>query len=187
MEVRPSKASTGERGLALKQRRAEAVGDSGIIDWQRLDRTITWIKDRQCQATFVYAFWLFDYGRNARDHGVSLLKAEDKHPDWFVHAETADKILDAHTSPKSSISPNFLSVFPDALSSRPLLGSLLLGSNDSCYKRQDEMWWACESDLTRGGRSLLKKLDHLYERRHILVTFVESPTDEASGPRDPAS
>lgn len=162
------------------------MGDSGIIDWERLDRTLPWVKQRQGHSTFVYAFWLADYGRATRDHGVSLLKAEGRHPDWYVHAESADHVLVAYTPPKSSVSPNFMQVFADKLSSKPLLGSLLLGTVDACYKRLDQMWWACEADLTGQGRRLLRKLDHLYERRHILVTFVEGPTDEQSGPRDPA-
>lgn len=163
------------------------MGDSGIIDWQRLDRMLPWIKYGQEHATFVYAFWLADYGRTTRDHGVTLLKTEGRHPDWYLHAETADHVLVAYTPPKSSVSPNFTQVFADKLSSKPLLGSLLLGTNDACYKRMDQMWWACEADLTSKGRRLIRRLDRLYERRHILVTFVEGPTDEQSGSRDPAS
>jgi hypothetical protein len=163
------------------------VGDSGIIDWERLDRAATWTKDRQDESTFVYAFWLADYGRNTQDDGVTVLKADGRHPDWYLHCETADHVLVAYTPPTASISPNLTQVFADKQSSKPLLGSLLLGTADVCYKHMDQMWWACDADLTGRGRRLLRKLDHLYERRHILITFVEGPTDETSGPRDPAT
>jgi hypothetical protein len=162
------------------------VSDSGIIDWGRLDRLLPWVKYQHGYATYVYAFWLVDYGRNERDHGVALLKAEGRHPDWYLHAETADHVLAAYAPPKAFVSPNFEKVFGDKLQAKPLLGSLLLGTNNACYKRMDQMWWACEADLTYKGRRLLRRLDHLFERRHILVTFVEGPTDEASGPRGPA-
>jgi hypothetical protein len=163
------------------------VSNSGIIDWDRLDRSLPWIKYRTGYSTSVFAFWLADYGRSRRDHGVTLLKAQDRHPDWFLHAETADHVLAAYPPPKSSISPNYSQVFGVGLQAKPLLASMLLGTADAYYQMRDRMWWADHHDLTRRGRRLITNLDHLYERCSVLVTFVEgkSPSDETSGPRGP--
>lgn len=162
------------------------MGSSGYIDWHRLDRTMGWVKHRAGQHTYVYAFWLVDFGRNDRDRGVSLLK-DGTHPDWFIHAETADHLLGAYANPTVSVSPNFTRVFDNHLSSRPLLASLLLGTADSIYKttsEQDRLWWAAKDDLTRPGKRLLKDMNKLYERDAHLITFIDTPTDERVGPRD---
>jgi hypothetical protein len=163
------------------------VGNSGYIDWHRLDTSMPWIRQRQGEHTYVYAFWLVDYGRATKDHGVGLLKNESEHPDWFVHAATADHVLAAYTAPQTIVSPNFQSVFADNLSARPLLGSVLLGSTDCSYRNGDQfLWWAADQDLTRRGRRLIKDLNQLYLRPPVLVTFVDVPTDGTGGSRDPS-
>lgn len=168
------------------------MGSSGYIDWRRLDSSLPWIAYRQGYHTYVFAFWLVDYGHNDLDHGITMLKAEDKHTDWFLHAGTADHVLAAYPHPTSLMSPNFHHVFDEGLSARPLLGSLLLGTADACYRTLDRMWWAGDKDLTRRGRRQLKNLERLYERPAVLVTFVEGritsdpafrPTDENNNPR----
>lgn len=158
------------------------MGSSGLINWHRLDNTLPWVRWRQGERTSVFAFWLVDYGSASKDHGVALLKAEDRHPDWFLHAETADHVLAAYPPPKAAVSPNHHAVF-EGFQSRPLIGSLLLGSIDACYRRMERMWWASEDDLTWRGKRLLKKLNQLYEREAILVTFVENPADDSGSPR----
>lgn len=150
------------------------MGNSGIIDWTRLDRLPSWTHRADGQFTFVFAFWLVDYGRSNHDDGVAVLKPGSEHPDWFLHAENADHVLAAYYPPKASVSPNYGMVFGDKLQTRPLLGSLLLATTDGVYERNGEMWWAGTADLTFRGRRLVKKLDRLYERPHHLVTFVEA-------------
>lgn len=161
------------------------MSDSGIIDWNRLDRLLPWIKYRTGYSTSVFAFWLADYGRSRRDHGVTVLKPEGRHPDWFLHSETADHVLDAYPPPKSSISPNYTQVFGDKLHAKPLLAAMLIGTTDAYYQQRERIWWASHDDLTRKGRRLIRKLDGLYERPSVLITFVDGPTDESSGPRGP--
>lgn len=163
------------------------MSDSGIVDWGRLDRMLPWIKYRTGQSTSVFAFWLADYGRSRRDHGVTLLKDEGRHPDWFLHSETADHVLAAYPPPKAAISPNYAQVFGDRLHAKPLVAAMLLGTTDACYQMRERMWWASHDDLTRKGRRLIRALDDLYERPSVLVTFVEGLTDETSGPRGPVS
>lgn len=166
------------------------MGCSGYINWHRLDRTLGWVKNRSGYHTYVYAFWLADYSwladrGHSRDAGVAMFK-DHPHPDWFVHSETADHILVAFTPPDSYASPNVTDVFENnTLASRPLLGSLLLGTSDTVYlSEQDQYWWAHRDDLTWIGRRVLKALDRLYEREPVLVTFVDAPTDESGSPRD---
>jgi len=162
------------------------VGCSGYVDWFRLDRTLPWIRQRQGLRTSVFAFWTVDYGTSEIDHGVSLVKAEGRHPDWFLHAETADHVLTAYPHPKSMVSPNFKAVFDNSLVAKPLLGAVLIGTADGVYRSLDRWWWAGPDDLTWRGKRLMKHLNRLYERDGTLVTFVEGVTDEDNGPRDPS-
>lgn len=162
------------------------MGSSGFVDWHRLDRTLPWVRRNTGQSTYVYAFWLVDYGKADKDTGVSLFKPDGAHPDWFIHSDTADHVLAAYTNPHTLISPNFERVFDNKLASRPLLGSLLLGTTNAAFHgRNDLMWWCSHDDLTWWGRNLLKQFDKLYLRQSILVTFVDRPTDENGGSRDP--
>lgn len=159
------------------------MGNSGYVDWHRLDRTLPWVKVNNQHHTYVYAFWLVDYGSCKRDHGVALFKAEGRHPDWFVHADTADRVLAAYTTPSTVVSPNFTEVFGNKLSSGPLLASVLLGTSDAMYQLRPDgsLWWCDREDLVRKGKRLLGNLDELYGRKAILVTFLDRPTDENSG------
>lgn len=148
---------------------------------------LPWVKVNGQQHTYVYAFWLVDYGTASKDHGVSLLKTSDRHPDWFVHAETADRVLAAYTTPSTWVSPNVRDVFDNHLSASPLLAAVLLGTADVMYMTNSEgrLWWCDRGDLSWSGKRLLRRLDRLYERRAVLVTFLDRPTDENSSPRDP--
>jgi len=165
------------------------MGYSGYVDWHRLDRTSWWSRNRAGQHTYVYAFWLVDYGRSDTDHGVTLLKAEGAHPDWFLHAETADQVLAAYTRPSMSVSPNFRHVFGNNLAAKPLLGALLLGTADAVYRTvyegKDSAFRCTFDDLTRAGKKLMRANNKLYERPAHLVTFVDNVTDENSGSRGP--
>lgn len=183
-------SSSGVCGPAFQHLvgRTTPLGSSGYVDWHRLDRTLPWIKVNNHHHTYVYAFWLVDYRQPVDDHGVDLLKPEGKqHPDWFVHADTADRVLAAYTTPDTIVSPNFTQVFATDLSSRPLLASMLFGTADAMYMRGSagQAWWCDPTDLTWRGKLLLKQMDRLYERPSVLVTFLDKPTDENTGPRDP--
>lgn len=143
-----------------------------------------WVRQRTGHHTYVFAFWLVDYGRNETDRGVGLLKEDGTHPDWFVHADSADHVLGAYANPKTLVSPNFDRVF-DTLSSKPLLAAALLGTADAVYRtaNEDRLWWAADPDFTRAGKKLIKDMNKLYERDAHLVTFIEAPTDGTTGPR----
>lgn len=156
---------------------------SGYINWHRLEARLGWGRHRQGGKTYIAAFWTVDYGRNKRDTGVGLLKNGD-HPDWFLHADAADTLVAAYLPDKAAASPNYAEVFDSDWVARPLLGSVLLGSTDAVFRSRTQWWWASSDDLTRHGQSLIKKLDRLYEREAHIITFIERPTDEASGPRD---
>lgn len=163
------------------------MGCSGYVDWHRLDRTLPWVRQRHGPRTYVIAFWTVDYGGATRDHGVRLMKDEGRHPDWFLHAESADHVLAAYPHPTSLVGPNFNAVFDKGLlESQPLLASVLLGTADAAYSTLDRMWWARPGDLTRRGKKLMKDLNRLYERDGTLITFIENATDENIGPRDPS-
>lgn len=164
------------------------MGNSGYVDWHRLDRTLPWVKVNQQHHTYVYAFWLADYGTATSDHGVSLFKAEGAHPDWFIHAQTADQVLAAY-QPASWFSPNHRQAYGPDLAAYPLLGCLLLGTADAMYMRggADHPWWCDTDDLVLRGRLLLKQMSHLYEREAVLVTFLDRPTDENSAPEVPGT
>lgn len=150
----------------------ESVGHTGYIDWQRLARTRTW--SAAGGNTFVYAFWLADYGRNTSDHGVGLLKGEGAHPDWFLYADNADKVLFSVLPDGLELSPNAVEVFDTTLTSAPIVASTLLGSAASTYvSSANQYWWAAHNDLTRAGKRLVKELSMLYLRAPVLVTFLE--------------
>lgn len=154
------------------------MGYSGHVNWSRLDRTHPWIRN-QDRHTSVYAFWPVDYRHPRRDHGVGLFKAQDRHPDWFLHAETADHVLTAYVRPTMVVSPNLTEVFDDDLVARPLLASVLLGTANAVYRTHEElMWWCAVEDLTLKGRLLVTQLSHLYERDPVLVTLVDGASDE---------
>lgn len=164
------------------------MGHSGLVNWHRLERTLPWVKVNGQQHTYVYAFWLVDFGRLTRqDSGVEVLKQPGGHPDWFIHAQTADRVLDAFLNPDTWVSPNRGLVFDDASVARPLLASMLVGTSDGMYQTSQEgqLWWCDYGDLTWRGRVVVRHLNDLYERRAILLTFLDKPTDEDNGPRDP--
>lgn len=165
------------------------MGSSGYVNWHKLDRMLPWVRHRAGSHTYVYAFWMVDYAGSDEDTGVQIFKKGGQHPDWFIHATTADHVLDAYPHPKTLVSPNFEEVFTSHLKARPLLGSLLLGSTDTAYQNGGvgQMWWCAAEDLNFRGRQVLKQLDRLYERPAILVTFVDWATDENGGPRDSRS
>lgn len=106
----------------------------GYIDWHRLSRSEQHAEIADGRQTYVYAYWLVDYGRAVRDQGVSLLKREDSHPDWFIHAENADHVLAAYCHPRTVVSPQFSTVYDDNLAARPLLAAMLLGTSDRFYR-----------------------------------------------------
>jgi hypothetical protein len=162
------------------------VASSGYVDWHRLDQSLPWTRHADKLHTYVYAFWLVDYGHNQYDRGLALFKREGAHPDWFIHADSADELIGAFIRPNMVISPNFTQVFENNLTSRPLLAAALLATNNAVYRREGQMWWAHRSDLTRMGRRLLKQMDRLYERPAVLVTFIDHATDEDGGPRGSA-
>lgn len=147
---------------------------TGYIDWHRLGRTRPWTDTRQGN-TFVYAYWTADHGYSEHDRGVGLLKPRAQHPDWFLYAEQADKILFSALPDGLVASPNLTQVYDTHLTARPLLGSILLGTVQTTYAYPDQSayWWASGNDLTRPGRRLLKQLSMLYLRPPIIVTFLE--------------
>lgn len=166
------------------------MGYSGYIDWQRLRRA-PWHNTRE-GSTYVYAFWPVDHGRSRTDHGISLLKAEDSHPDWFLHAEHAGHLLTGTVDPDEVVSPNFATVFTEQLNTRPLLGSLLLATSSATYAQPDRnrYWWCAPQDLTGPGRRLLKATSTLYLRQPVLLTFLSLvPMRQVvpEAPRDPAT
>jgi len=161
---------------------------TGYIDWHRLSRSEQHAEIADGRQTYVYAYWLVDYGRAVRDQGVSLLKREDSHPDWFIHAENADHVLAAYCHPRTVVSPQFSTVYDDNLAARPLLAAMLLGTSDRFYRTSHTRpgtWWCTYDDLNWRGRRLVRQISRLYERAPHLVTFVDAPTDESGGPRDP--
>lgn len=150
-----------------------ALSDSGYIDWHKLSRHPQWTPGADGQ-TFVYAFWLVDYGRAARDHGVTLLKDEGRHPDWFVHADRADQVLAAYCQGSPIVSHNFGDVFDHAMFARPLLASVLLGTLDGTLRDGPDRYWTCEPQhLDRRGQRLVKDLSMLYLRQPHIVTFID--------------
>lgn len=164
------------------------MGHTGYIDWHHLIAGRTYNSVSDGRHTYVYAFWLVDYGRHQDDHGVTLLKDENLHPDWFIHAEKADHVLAAYCAPQTMVSPSFSDVFEAGLAARPLLASALLGTSSVHYMSANgrHAWWCMPQDLTRRGKKLIKDLTQLYLRDPVIVTFVDAPTDENSGPRDPS-
>lgn len=153
------------------------MGSTGYIDWHRITRPPFIADQRSGLQTCVFAFWTVDYGRSDTDHGVTLLKREGGHPDWFIHSDTADQVLAAYAKPDSIVNPAYTEVF-DALAAKPLLASVLLGTSAICYREvgvhssPGQLWWASEKDLTRPGRKLMKALTDLYLRPPTLVTFI---------------
>lgn len=150
------------------------MGHTGYIDWNRLSRTFT---DTRYGNTFVCAYWLVDYGRNQHDHGVSLLKGEGSHPDWFINAERADLTLRASVGLSITASPNVTEVFDtdqfdSSWTAKPLLASVLLGNADTTYVKDGHYWWCAMQDLTRPGRRMVKDLSMLYLRPPVIVSFL---------------
>lgn len=127
--------------------------------------------------TSVFAFWTIDFGRSDADHGLTLLKREGGHPDWFVHSDAADQVLAAYAKPDSIVNPGYAEVFEN-LAAKPLLGSLMLGTSSLSYREvgmhspPGQLWWCSEKYLTRSGRKLLARISDLYLRPAVLVTFI---------------
>lgn len=150
------------------------MGHTGYIDWHRLARTKPWI-DTEEGRSFVFAFWLADYGRTDKDHGLGLLKGEGSHPDWFLYADTADRMLFSVGVDDLIVSPNITEVYDTHLTSRPLIASILLGTAQATYAAPDHSayWWASVRDLTRPGKRLVKEISMLYLRPPVIITFLE--------------
>ncbi len=148
------------------------TGQSGYVDWHRLHRTKPW-QSTSRGSTCVWAFWLADYGRSEHDHGVGVLKAPNRHPDWFINSTLADEMLFSVLHAHVLLSPNAEGVFePNFAVSRSLLGAALLGTADTTYASRDDgrFWWCSSRDLTRRGRRLLDAMSTLYLRDPVIVT-----------------
>lgn len=154
--------------------------DSGYINWFRLNQT--WYDTGQ-GSTFVYAFWLADYTQRGRDHGVGILKPENAHPDWFVHAESAESVVFSVTPGDWVISPNLTDVYDTHdthdthLTSRPVLAAVCLGTSDAVYAnaRRTAYWWCGYDDLIRPGKKLIQRLTDLYLRPPVILTYLNLP------------
>lgn len=159
------------------------MGHSGYIDWHGVSRKKPGAHTSAGQS-YVYAFWLVDYGRATADHGVTLLKREDRHPDWFLHAENADGVLVAHARPDTLLDTAGWDKVFGAPTSRPLLASVLLGTANRVHHEDATAgYWQCaEEDLTSRGKRLIKDLTLLYLRAPVLVTFLDPAADEDDGP-----
>jgi hypothetical protein len=155
----------------------QRVGDSGYIDWHRLH---THLRDTGTGSTFVYAFWLADYDRNARDYGLMLIKPGGAHPDPFIYGTGADEVLFSVARDGWSISPNLTGFYDTHLTSRPALGAICLGTSTHLYAQGEDYWWCAYPDLTRTGRKLVKQLSELYGRTPLLLTYLSlHPIDPA--------
>lgn len=150
------------------------MNHSGYVDWHTVMRTSPWVPCSEGQ-TFVYAFWLVDYGRNRRDHGVALLKPEGAHPDWFLHAERADHLLTAYLPEFCPASPSASEVFDARGLAKPMIGSILLGTASVIYASPSRSaFWSCQPEhLERRGQRIVKDLTTLYMREPLIVTFVD--------------
>lgn len=161
--------------LSVNNCKGTRVAHTGYIDWRRMTQSGLWINTAQ-GTTFVYAFWLADYpDPPAREAGLSLLRADDAHPDWFCAGPRVDQILHADVHPKDVVSPNLGEVFENGLYSRPLLAALCLGSASATYASADvtRYWWAHPDDLVRKGTQLVKDANTLYGRKPVIVTFLD--------------
>jgi hypothetical protein len=164
----------GGRGPAYKTFEKDTVGHTGYIDWHRLARTKPWTDTGEGHS-FVFAFWLADYGHTNHDHGLGLLKGEGSHPDWFLYAETADRMLFSVGVDDLIVSPNITEVYDTHMTSRPLIASILLGTAKATYAAPDRTayWWCSVRDLTRPGKRLVKEISMLYLRPPVIITFLE--------------
>lgn len=159
------------------------MGHSGYIDWHAVSRKKPGAHTSAGQS-YVYAFWLVDYGRASADEGVRLLKGEDRHPDWFLHAENADGVLAARARTGTLLDTAGWDKVFGAPMSRPLLASVLLGTaNRVHHEDATSAFWQCtEADLTWRGKRLVKEMTLLYLRAPVLVTFLDPAADEDDGP-----
>ncbi len=148
------------------------MSHSGYIDWHRLARYGT---DTGQGGTAVFAYWLVDYTRSEADAGVTVLKHEGAHPDWFLHADHADQLVFSVGADELVASPNVAEVYDTNLTSKPLLASICLGTAAATYRSPDSAgyWWCAMNDLTRPGRRLIKELSMLYLRTPVIVTFMD--------------
>lgn len=158
---------------------------TGHIDWLSLHREYTTRFDLH---TYVYAYWLADTEHsNAGDAGLSILKQRGDHPDWFVNAARAEQHLGAAVDQNvRMVSPSYYDVFDHNRLAVPLLAGVLLGTANFTL----EGWFCGRDDLTRAGQQVMRKLDGLFLRPGVLVTFQQAPADESGGPRgshDPAT
>lgn len=151
------------------------MAQTGYIDWQRLARSPHW-QDTNEGVTFVYAFWMADYGYPRGDAGLAMLRDNGAHPDWFCAGQHVDQVIAAGVGPGDVISPNMVAVFDDNLISRPLLASVCLGSASSTFATAENAagyWWCADRDLNRKGRRVVKELTGLYLRPPVLLTFLD--------------
>lgn len=161
------------------------MGESGYIDWISIAANPHWEATGE-GTSYVYAFWLADYEQSDQDDGVQVLKAPGTHPDWFLHARTADQVLSGVCPPGVMVSDNYAAVF-DELGGRfwakPMLASVLLGTADTIYATPErtEYWWCGYWHLTRRGKRIVRELTMLYQRGVHLVTFLDMrPMKEAT-------
>lgn len=147
------------------------MSHSGYIDWHRISRHGT---DTRQGSTVVFAYWLVDYTTNIADDGVTVLKHEGEHPDWFLHADHADQLVFSVGVDELIPSPNVGEVYDTHLTSRPLLATVCLGTAAATYQAPDgDYWWCALGDLTRAGRRVVKELSMLYLRSPVIVTFMD--------------
>jgi hypothetical protein len=160
------------------------MGESGYINWDMIAALPHWQPRREGQ-TYVYAFWLVDFDQSPNDDGIALLK-RDGHPDWFLHADTADRLLSGSCPPGVMVSENYSAVF-DEIGGRfrlkPLVASVLLGTSDVVYATADRSeYWTCGYwHLARRGKRIVRDLTMLYLRAVHIVTFLNmDPMNEST-------
>lgn len=161
------------------------MGATGYINWDLIAQLPHWETTRE-GTTFVYAYWLVDYGVSPYDDGVRVFKRDSAHPDWFIHSDKADRILTSQCLPDLMVSDNYRNVFDERggrFHAKPLLASILLGTSDAVYATHDRRdYWTCAYwNLDRRGKKMVRDLTILYQRGVQIVTFLDlRPMKEAT-------
>lgn len=162
------------------------MGESGYINWDMVAENPSCVPTDLGQ-TYVYAFWLVDLGQAGRDDGVRIFKGDGpSHPDWFLHAETADELLLGVCPPGVLVSNNYSSVFEHKggrFILKPTVGAVLLGTKNVVFTSPDRSdYWSCGYwHVNRRGKRILKDLTTLYQRQVHIVTFLDMrPMNEST-------
>lgn len=157
------------------------MSESGYIDWHRLCQS--W-QDTGEGSTFVYAFWLSDHRLSGPDPGLTILKKQGAHPDWFIHADSADCVLYSVCRRDWVVSPNLTEIYDTHLTSRPALASVCLGTTDAVYAdaSRTSYWWCGYDDLIRPGKKLIRQLSTLYLRPPVILTYLSLSPMSPSAP-----